>query len=204
MIISQPVIAGGWGGARNSADRTSHGLNERMARRLIAACKKAVEIGLPLNRHVTVHWGKFDIPDSQVIQVIGKFVKLMSDWLRTKGQRAAWLWVREQGTSTKGSHVHILLHCPSNIPLGRMWRRWLSKVSGKPYRKGAVHTSRIGGTLNCYKTSPDRYRVNLQNVMGYLLKGADDETAKAIGLQRIEYTGGIIGKRASVAQCLAG
>ncbi len=81
-----------------------------------------------------------------------------------------------------------------------MWRRWLRKVTGQPYRKGCVHTSRIGGSLNCHQSNPTLYAINLDAVLAYLCKGVDPMEGDVIGLPRTEPGGTIIGKRAACWQ----
>ena len=115
-----------------------------------------------------------------------------------------WAWVRENdsGDGSKGSHVHILLHCPATVPIGSMWRRWLKRITGHAYRRGTVHTSRIGGSLNTYATFPTVYRANLDRVLAYLCKGVRPEVGATLGLPRTEPSGLVIGKRAAICQFL--
>jgi hypothetical protein len=195
-----------WGGARNRADRVSHALPLAKAKSIIAAAYKAQASGLAFNRHVTIHWTAAGMADDQAAAATGRLIKLMSDWLRTKGSKAAWLWVRENdtGDGSKGSHVHILLHSPDTLPIDRMWRRWLRKVTAQPYRVGTVHTSRIGGTVNCYQSNPALYAVNLDAVLAYLCKGVNSHDGATLGLPRTEPGGRVTGKRAAWAQCLSG
>lgn len=193
-----------WGGARLKSDRVSSALTLKQAERLIAAAHCAESLGLPFNRHVTFHWGKAGIQDGEAARAIGQLVKLASDWLRTNGVRPVWAWVRENdsGDGSKGSHVHILLHCPATVPIGSMWRRWLKRITGHAYRRGTVHTSRIGGSLNTYATFPTVYRANLDRVLAYLCKGVRPEVGATLGLPRTEPSGLVIGKRAAICQFL--
>jgi hypothetical protein len=191
-----------WGGARN--DAISNTLPLAKAKAIINAAHCAQSIGLAFNRHVTFHWTAAGLADDQAAQATGKLIKLMSDWLRTKGVKAAWAWVRENddGDGSKGSHVHILLYSPDTLPIGRMWRRWLRKVTGQPYRRGIVHTSRIGGTVNCYRSNPALYAVNLDAVLAYVCKGVNSADGAALGLRHTEPGGIIIGKRVAGAQVI--
>jgi hypothetical protein len=195
-----PIILG-HGGARNLTVSTS--LSRAKAEAIIAAAYEAYAAALPFNRHLTVHWSALGLSDGEAAWASGRLVKLLSDWLRSYGVAAVWAWVRENddGDGSKGSHLHLLLHCPSTVPIGRMWRRWLRKVTGKPYRRGGVHTSRIGGTLNSYDTSPAHYLANLDVVLAYICKGVSPADAAALGIDHAS-GGKIIGKRASIAQCL--
>jgi hypothetical protein len=156
---------------------------------------------MPLNRHLTIHWEAAGIPDCQAATATATFLTLARDWLRKRGGRFAWIFVRENGDG-KGSHVHILLHCPSELAraCSAMQRRWLRRVTGKPYRARIIRTARIGGTLTAAQTAPAVYAKNLAAVVGYLLKGASPEAARALGLMRVESGGSIIGKRAGTSQ----
>jgi hypothetical protein len=80
-----------------------------------------------------------------------------------------------------------------------MWRRWLRKITGRPYRRGGVHTSRIGGTLNSYDTSPAHYLANLDVVLAYICKGVAPADAATLGIDHSS-GGTIIGKRAAWRQ----
>lgn len=217
-----------WGGRRNSATRTSSSLSLNQATQIIEAAQFAAAIGLPFNRHVTIHWEQAGIPDCRAAWATGRFLKLAGDWVAKRGgrfskvernrQRIAWAWVRENG-DRKGSHVHILLHlpvnkiagkngrpCADNTPgkqrarLGNMSRRWLRSITGKPYRVGTIKTARIGGTANAAMTAPAAYQVNLAAVVGYILKGASPVAAQTLGLERLEAGGILIGKRAATSQ----
>lgn len=191
-----------WGGARNRTDRVSYYLSLSKAHGIIAGAYQAIKIGLPFNRFVTIHFERAGLADVDAAQAIGRMMKLATDWARKQGQVIAYAWVRENdaGDGSKGSHVHILFHCPDTIPIGRMWQRWLRKVTGKPYRAKAVKSLRIGGTLNAHATTPAGYLQNLDRVLAYVCKGASKIDAATLGLPRQEAGGRIIGKRAGWSQ----
>ena len=71
----------GWGGARNRADRTSDSLTLKQATGIIDAAQFAAAIGLPFNRHVTIHWERAGIADNRAAAATGYFLKLASDRL---------------------------------------------------------------------------------------------------------------------------
>lgn len=205
----------GWGGARNHADRSSASLSLKQATGIIEAAQFAAAIGLPFNRHVTIHWERAGIADNRAAAATGYFLKLGSDRLaklvckvvkktgenRTALPRLAWAWVRENdagGEGPKGSHVHILLHVPAELTWsGWRVRRWLERITGHRYRAGVIKTARIGGSLGA---APAAYEANLAAVVGYVLKGASGDVQRALGLDRIEAGGRIIGKRAGTSQ----
>lgn len=208
----------GWGGARNRADRLSEGLSLKQATGIIEAAQFALAIGLPFNRHVTIHWERAGVSDNRAAAATARFLKLASDWL-AKGNATpvkqtakngrgslsfAWAWVRENdagGKCSKGSHVHILLYLPASVTWGG-WRvrRWLERISGQPYRRGIIRTSRIGGKVRTAADNTGVYQVNLAAVVGYMLKGTSPVAASQLGLEAVIPQGPIIGKRAATSQ----
>jgi len=188
----------GWGGARNSASRTTDFIRLHAALNLIESARSAISVGLPFNRHLTVHWALGGIPDSRAAQITGRLVKLIADWVKKGGGQFAYLWVRETG-NRKGTHVHILLHLPKGLQFGQMTRRWTRRLMGKAPR-GAVLTKAIGGSANAAFSGSGWYEDNLASVVAYLLKGVSEEAGEALGLDKTEAGGRIIGKRSAVSQ----
>lgn len=209
----------GWGGARNWSGRLSESLSLKQATNIIEAAQFALAIGLPFNRHLTIHWERAGITDSRAATATARFIKLASDWIAKRGGQVAWAWVRENGDS-KGSHVHILIHVPYRLitgengaglhadntalkqrkGLGNMPRRWLAIITRKPYRAGTVRTTRIGRTACAAMSAPPVYHVNLAAVVGYVLKGVSADVQRALALDRIAAGGRVIGKRAGTSQ----
>jgi hypothetical protein len=179
-------IVGGSVRAGGRRDRSSAGLSAHQANGVIEAALHARRIGLPFNRHVTIRLERAGIPDRDAVKVIGAFLTRVRDWLRKKGHRTAFAWVRENGAMI-GSHVHILLHLPAGVSFGHRPRRWIEATSGKPYRAGTIRTKRI---------SEAAYDDNLGVLVGYLCKGASPDVAETLGLERRKPGGTIIGKRA--------
>lgn len=181
------------GGARNRADRTSDCLTEKQARKLIAAIQRAEKLSMPINRHIIVHWEALGVPDDRAMAATTQFLKAYREWT---GDQTAYVWSRENGDG-KGSHLHILAH----LPAGKRWhaalsRRWLERISGNRYKKRAIRTKFIMGSL-----SPDSpcYDQNLKTVAAYVLKGVDRETAAALGIAHLP-GGRITGKRCGTSR----
>jgi hypothetical protein len=189
------------GGARLRADRTSDALRPGQARAIILAAHHAHSIGEPFTRMLTVHWERAGIPDSQAAAATGKLTKLASDWTRRRGSRILWAWTRENDTG-KGSHLHLLIACPAHLQVGRMWRRWLRTITGRPYRAGTINTRRIGGALAAPNRDQGDYRANLWNAAAYVCKGVRPDDAALLGIGRVEAGGTVIGKRSAVCQPL--
>lgn len=185
-LVSSSGAAGGWGGARNRA--VTKALTAKQVRGIRESADQSISCGRPFNRFVTVHWGALGVGDSDAGRMAGRLIKLASDWCSTKGVKMTWAWVREndEGDGSKGSHVHILLHCPADLMIGRMWRRWLRRLTSRKYAKGAVASRSIGPSLNTFVVNPALYRENLDAVLAYVCKGIDPNLG-----------GRIIGKRAA-------
>lgn len=202
---------GTWGGARNSAGRTSDAITLEQAAKLRAAAYRALAIGLPLNRLITIHFGALGILDSDAAAATRRYLKWVGDYVRCHGGRLAHVWQRENddGDGSKGSHVHILAHIPPGVRLSGRHRVWTRQLADGRFVAGAIRTDRIGGTANAWRTSPNAYCLNLDYTLGYVLKGASAETAQTLGLRRKEQNpawgvgGVVIGKRGGRSQNLA-
>lgn len=191
------ATAGAWGGARNRASRTSDCLTARQVELLLEGAVFAWRIGLPLNRHLTVHWEQGGVPDCEGASATGAFLKSLGDSIRKAGGDFAAIWARENGDG-KGSHSHILAHVPAGH-LGmvkRLQRRWVSKATGQPYRARALRGRAIAGA----REGVDRYHANLEVVVRYVLKGANVEAARCHMLTKLEPGGTVIGKRCGTTQ----
>ena len=89
------------------------------------------------------------------------------------------------------------MHVPPDAApaVTRQQRRWLVRVSGQPYQRGARRTSLIGGRVRTATTSPHIYWPNLDQVLAYVLKGVTPDAALGLGLQRNSEGGRVTGKR---------
>jgi hypothetical protein len=197
---SVQALPASWGGARNRADRASDCLTLKQVENVIDAIQASGSIGLPLNRHLTLHWGCYGIADADAGRATGDFLKLAGQFLRSKRQPFAFVYVREndEGDGSKGPHSHLLLHVPpATAPrFVVMQRRWLRIVTGKAYLRNAMRTTRIGRTVNAALTSPALHKANLAVVAHYVLKAAEPAAVSALGLTHAPVYGRVIGKRA--------
>lgn len=198
-----PGARNGWGGARNSAARTSIAIKIDAAKSVMLAARQSVRIGLPLNRHVTIHWGLAGIPDTDGMRATAKFLSLARDWLRKRGFDFAWVFTRENGDG-KGEHVHILMHVPPHlgVEFGQRQRRWIRNITGNKYKTGTILTRRVGGNLHAAWRSPEIYVINLGAVVAYLLKGVTQDVGEILGIPGVESGGHVIGKRTGYSENL--
>lgn len=194
------------GGRRTRPVRTSNTLGQPELERLLAVIRLAPEIGLPLNRLVTIHWERAGIaPGPAIAAATARLLKYARDWLRGHRQPFAYVWVRENdcGDGTKGDHVHILCHVPDGMTFGRNQMRWLRLIAGAPYRARVIDTRRVGGHANTATASPDHYQANLEAVADYVLKGAERDAAEVLGLGRWGDGGRIMGRRSGISRNLS-
>ncbi len=107
--------------------------------------------------------------------------------------------LRENGYC-KGEHVHILWHGPADFPtFRRLLRRWL-KACGAVSRKGVCHTVSVARSLQSALAGGNDYRANLDRVLEYHVKGADQAARASLGIGRFEPGGELVGKRCGVSQ----
>jgi len=212
------------GGARNRRERISNLVTPAQCQGVLAAARRANAIGKPFNVHKTLSLRVMGIPDSNGAGAIGMFIKLLSDWIASKGERLVWAWAREN-PGGKNSHVHLLLHVPPILApaLRRRQHGWLNRIAdrlsgpvrapararvatrltkflpsrvARPRGKRRIHTTRIGGTLRTFADNPAKHAVNLDAVLSYLLKGAAPATIAALALSKPHKNGGpVTGKR---------
>ncbi|MFC4442179.1 hypothetical protein [Caulobacter henricii] len=190
----------GRGGARNTASRRTIALSESDARKVLEASNHAELTGLPFNAFKTIHWERAGVTDD--LAATGRFLKLAGDWIRSRGGQFGWAWTREGGPA-KGNHVHIVFHLPPELArdFHRRQRGWL-KACGARWRSKVVLTRRIGRNLRQALAGGEDYRVNLGEVLDYILKGADRSARERLGIERDEPGGVVIGKRCGISQNL--
>ena len=161
---------------------------------MIEVANFAEQIGLPFNRHWTVHYQMARVAESDGAAFVGRLLTLLRKHVHRAGGRLAALWARESGEG-KGAHVHILLHLPSGMSLRNRTLRWIRAAGGVPSRR-VSKVRRIGGSIRNAQPGSEHYRANADKVLAYLVKGASVETGRALALPRYGETGPVIGKRA--------
>ena len=167
----------------------------------MAAARRALNIGKPLTRHLTVRLERQGVSEADAVKAIGRLITLLRDHVRkTTDGEIAYIWSREHGAII-GGHVHILLHLPAGyIWQGKRVQRWIERISGRQYKKGAVKTTRIGGTAKAHEQNPGLYLANLATVVGYVIKGTCPQVGAALELERIKPQGRTMGKRCGRSQ----
>jgi hypothetical protein len=200
-VAAHSPCAIGRGGARNRRDRESFELTSAQIANLKAAERHAQLIGLPFTRMISIHWEAAEVPLSGMVRCTGRFTDLMTKALARHGSKTTWLWTHENG-ERKGGHCHLLAHVPAHLVplLTGLQKRWLRRITGKPYRARVIHSKPVGGRLGLEAGNPDLLAVNSEAALAYILKGASPEAASASGLERLQAGGRIIGKRCGTSQ----
>jgi hypothetical protein len=176
-------------GGKRKAKGQTRGLSDSQVKAIIDAGVVSLAVGTPFNRFVTVHWGALGLGDIQAFKATSTLMTFARDWLRDRGVKANWLWVRENddGDGSKGSHVHWLLYLPETHREafnGRL-RGWCIKAAGAGrYVKNAVKSLPVGRHVDTHATAPDTHRANLREVLAYVLKGLTPQ-ASQMAAQRL-------------------
>lgn len=190
------------GGARNRADRESHALTQAQVANLRAAERHARQIGLPFTRWITISWKLAGVPLEGMVKATGRFVDLLSRTLARHGSQTAWIWVHENGPNY-GWHCHLAIHVPAElVPLVmKLQKRWLRRITRRPYFAGVIKSKPIGLRLGLEKANPPLHAENLNVVMGYACKAAPQSALDALVIDRPHKDGGLVlGKRCSMSQ----
>lgn len=138
--------------------------------------------GRPMNRYITIAWGKSGVVAKDSVQATGQFVKRARDWLGGHGCAMPWCWVQEYG-DTFGQHCHLLLHVdPAIDELFRpMPLRWVKAILPGPY---------VAQTLQCQKLAaarsadrqPEAYHAQIMGKLHYMLKTASEALEAPLGM----------------------
>lgn len=168
------------GGARNRASRRSWKLREGDCRKLIEASLAAWQAGMPLNRFITIAWGRGGISADQAVEATGQFIRLAREWMRARGCPMPWAWVQE-GSQRFGQHAHILLHVPPHLaPLLRsMPLRWTKAILPGRYVASVLQTQRLKRSGEVHE---DAYETELLGKVHYMLKAAPIELEAVVGM----------------------
>jgi hypothetical protein len=192
------------GGNRRTPGAVSYHISKHQAQRVVTAVQRAIDIGLPFNRMVTLHWQKAGLTGAAAVRATGAYIKYLRDWLNGRGFVLSYVWTRENdcGDGSKGDHVHILVYIPKGCEL-RLQRRWIIAITGKRDLKGVSHTRTVGKNLAAANSQSDDYFANIPVARDYVLKGVHPDTARALGLSLYGEGGRVIGQRCGMSKNLS-
>ncbi|MEE4537528.1 MAG: hypothetical protein V2J51_03425 [Erythrobacter sp.] len=192
------------GGPRNRADRPSWQLTEHQCRNVIARSFDAWALGLPMNRFITLAWGKAGIDADKAVWATGEFIDKAREWMRGHGYPVTpWVWVQERGPKL-GQHAHILLHVPPGLDdlFRPMPCRWGKSFTGGKYQKGHVDAPKLDAAKSAH-INPLAYKAQLLGKLHYMLKCAPAELEAPLEMEGWGYgedwgqSNKVIGRRAS-------
>lgn len=167
------------------------------AQNLIQAVGYAAQIGVPLNRFLTISWYVAGLP-GQVLDAQREVLQLASKWLAYHGVTPAYVWVIENGPRLR-YHSHIFLHVPKHLARrfrNPMVNRWVKRTGADPTTRGAIRMKRD-------RYERDDYHASTRHLIRYFLKGIDLEAAQLLGIDvDYESAGFVTGKRCGVSQNL--
>lgn len=175
--------------------KENHLIKLALAENIIQAAGYADQVGLPLNRHLTISWEHAQCI-GRVQDVQGKFLERFSKWIRYHGGNPAYVWSIENGPAL-GYHSHIFCHVPTDLfrSFKRMVPGW---IDGEPNQSGPTKTFKV--TTIKYGVGVRRLN-RLKGVTRYILKAANDETAELFGIiQKPQSAGVVFGKRLGTSQ----
>lgn len=193
------------GGACNRADRASWQLTRQHCEDLLGASAAAARAGRPLNRFITVAWGKAGLAPQDSVTATGEFIRLAREWHRARGHPMPWCWVQEHGPVFR-AHCHLLLHVPAELePLFRpMPTRWAKKVLAGRYVAGVMRSERLASAY-AREGLAGTYRAELLGKLHYMMKCAPAALEGPLGMTGMGYKDWgqscpVLGKRAGTWQ----
>lgn len=203
----------------NHRNRSSAHLKEAQIIAAIAAAVHARTLNQPLNRFVTIHLEKGELP-GRAQDAVGAYLKTAGKWLRVRGVTPTYLWWLEHAVGT-GLHVHMLIHVPAELRDAfsiKARHAWL-RAAGLVPHAGVIRTERVEprgiGAAGPTRRQQQSYQNQLQGVLRYMGKSIDPDAtsslhrhlplaerptaAVALGI-RPEYCHPIYGRRISVSE----
>lgn len=203
----------------NHRNRSSIHLKEAQIIAAVAAAVHARTLNQPLNRFVTIHLEKGELP-GRAQDAVGAYLKAAGKWLRVRGVTPTYLWWLEHAVGT-GLHVHMLIHVPAELRDAfsiKARHAWL-KASGLVPHAGVIRTEQVEprgiGPTGPTKRQRQSYQNQLQGVLRYMGKSIDPDAtsslhrhlplaarptaAVALGIKP-EYCHPIYGRRISVSE----
>lgn len=151
---------------------------------LTHAAKIAYDMGKPLNRFITLNWEALGIERNSCGNATSAFLKEISDGLRKRGVRTAYIYTHEVGAIV-GCHAHILIHIPKEHQKwsNKATRRARGKLTNRKRLKGGHKSVSVSGGASSYPYNYDTYLDNLERVVTYILK---DSVFDEIGVESAE------------------
>lgn len=128
------------------------------------------------------------------------FLKLAREWCWRRGEDLAYIWTRE--TAQLGTHAHVFYHIPDRINSAFARHQWrlIRQACNKAYAPHACKSRLVTGWSRYVDGEPATFIANYNEVLGYLLKGADRTVIESLNLPKQQYGGRVTGKRCGTSQ----
>ena len=94
------------------ADRTSEELTATQYSSILDAAAHADILGSRLNLLCTVNWQKLPDGGPSIQHWQGRWLELVSKWLKRRGLTKACVWTVERGEIASGLHLHVMINLP--------------------------------------------------------------------------------------------
>lgn len=147
----------------------------------IEAASKAFYKDIPLNCHITLHLERAGISPKNASKNVRESIHRLGKYHKRKGMPICYAWVLEN-SPVYGTHLHLLLHRPNELPMHYMTYRWaVLKRFKLPNEKGMLKVEKF--------RTHQSYEINLTTLADYVLKGIRQGTEQMF----FERTGLIVG-----------
>ncbi|NMW32045.1 hypothetical protein HKD42_08225 [Altererythrobacter sp. RZ02] len=137
---------------------------------------------MPLNRFITIAWGKSGIDGKRSVAATGQFVTRAREWLRGHGHAMPWVWVQETG-DVFGQHCHLLLHVDRSMKdlFGPMPLRWVKAILPERYVAKTLDTQTLPAARSA-ASNPLAYEAQLLGKLHYMMKTAPASLEEPLGM----------------------
>lgn len=178
---------------------------------LWAGLGHAERLGLRPNWTLDIHYGRGELADPYLYwsESLQCFLRLIRDWVRSHGERTAYLYATEHrmGVGATGIHTHLLIHVPPRLSnrFGQLIRKW-GRAAGLVMKQPSkvMNPHKIGGGVPTLKAAAGKLR--------YLCKDLESEGLELMapfkrlnGKPQIHdcgapSNGGVLGKKVGVSR----
>lgn len=175
----------------NSASRPNQYITKKQTASVIDAVDFAYRRNMPLTRFISVDLSSYANPPRTFIN---RFLKPSGEYLAFDGAARAYAWFLENPPGGR-LNAHILIHVPRDMTkaFSRNEQTW-ARMAGLELEPNTMVREKIGG---CHSISSGEFLRSYETVVGYCLKGSEQEARDALclGWEEKKNQGTILGKR---------
>ena len=138
------------------------------AKTISAAFEHACRLDLRPNYWITIHWHWTAHAYSECqSRALWCFLERLRKWFFRREMPVVWIYVRERANSAQSEHVHLLLHCPTELE---------DELNGGVRRWAEAQDPRAVVVKPCLDKTIRGMPYNSRSLaLGYMLKGGDDK-----------------------------